>query len=142
MTLEDIAKRLDRLETLTALSAKTVLDINDTAELTGYSVKYLRLLIAKREIPHYRRGNRLYFSRDEIEDWMMGVRIPTKEEMNIKAMGYRPSKTNQAAVKEWHYGQGHTGLKASMSSGSTPHTVTKATTEPRGQNNNPNNLQN
>ena len=91
MTLEDIAQRLDRLETLTALSAKTVLDINDTAELTGYSVKYLRLLIAKREIPHYRRGNRLYFNRDEIEDWMMGTRIPTKEEINIKAMGYRPS---------------------------------------------------
>jgi excisionase family DNA binding protein len=90
MTLEDIAKRLDRLETLAALSSKTVLGIKDTAELTGYSVKYLRLLIAKREIPHYRRGNRLYFNRDEIEDWMMGVRIPTKEEMNIKAMGYRP----------------------------------------------------
>ena len=90
-TLEDIAQRLDRLEALTALASKTVLDINETAELTGYSVKYLRLLIAKREIPHYRRGNRLYFSRDEIEDWMMGTRIPTKEEMNIKAMGYRPS---------------------------------------------------
>lgn len=89
MTLEDIAKRLDRLETLTALSAKNVLDINDTAELTGYSVKYLRLLIARREIPHYRRGNRLYFNRDEIEDWMMGERIPTNEEINIKAMGYR-----------------------------------------------------
>ena len=87
-TLEDIAARLERLETLVTLSAKDVLDINDTASLTGYSVKYLRLLIAKREIPHYRRGNRLYFSRDEIEDWMMGTRIPTKEEMNIKAMGY------------------------------------------------------
>ena len=89
ITLEEIAQRLERLELLTALSAKNVLDINDTEELTGYSVKYLRLLIAKREIPHYRRGNRLYFNRDEIEDWMMGTRIPTKEEMNIKAMGYR-----------------------------------------------------
>ena len=89
MTLEDIAKRLDRLETLTALSAKNVLDINDTAELTGYSVKYLRLLIARREIPHYRRGNRLYFNRDEIEDWMMGERIPTNEEIQTRAMGYR-----------------------------------------------------
>ena len=91
ITLDEIAQRLDRLETLTALSAKNVLDINDTAELTGYSVKYLRLLIAKREIPHYRRGNRLYFNRDEIEDWMMGTRIPTKEEMSIKAMGYHSS---------------------------------------------------
>lgn len=88
ITLEDIAQRLDRLEALTALASKTVLDINETAELTGYSVKYLRLLITKREIPHYRRGNRLYFNRDEVEDWMMGERIPTKEEMNIKAMGY------------------------------------------------------
>jgi excisionase family DNA binding protein len=87
-TLDDIAKRLDRLETLAALSSKSVLDINDTAELTGYSVKYLRLLIAKREIPHYRRGNRLYFNRDEIEDWMMGERIPTRAEMSVKAMGY------------------------------------------------------
>ena len=88
ITLDEIAQRLDRLETLTALSAKNVLDINDTAELTGYSVKYLRLLIAKREIPHYRRGNRLFFNREEVEGWMMGTRIPTKEEMNIKAMGY------------------------------------------------------
>lgn len=87
-TLEDIAKRLDRLETLTALASKTVLDINDVASLTGYSVKYLRLLIARRDIPHYRRGNRLFFNRDEVEDWMMGTRIPTNEEMRVKAMGY------------------------------------------------------
>ncbi len=91
MTLEDIAQRLDRLEALTVLASKTVLDINDVAQLTGYSVKYLRLLIANRDIPHYRRGNRLFFNRDEIEDWMMGTRIPTKEEMNIKAMGYHSS---------------------------------------------------
>ena len=88
MTLEDIAQRLERLEALVALSAKEVLDINDVAQLTGYSVKYLRLLIAKRDIPHYRRGNRLYFCRTEIEDWMMGERIPTNEEMKTKAMGY------------------------------------------------------
>jgi len=88
MTLEDIAQRLERLEALVTLSAKEVLDINDVAQLTGYSVKYLRLLISQRDIPHYRRGNRLYFCRTEIEDWMMGERIPTNEEMKTKAMGY------------------------------------------------------
>ena len=94
-TLEDIAKRLDRLEGMVALSAKVVFDITDVAEITGYSVKYLRQLVARRDIPHYRRGNRLYFNRDEIEDWMMGERIPTNEEMSIKAMGYLTSKTNR-----------------------------------------------
>lgn len=88
ITLEDIAQRLDKLEALTALASKEVLDINDTAILTGYSVKYLRLLIANRDIPHYRRGNRLFFNREEIEDWMMGERVPTNEEMKIKSMGY------------------------------------------------------
>ena len=89
MTLDDIATRLDKLEGMMSLAAKNVLDINDTAAITGYTVKYLRLLIARREIPHYRRGNRIYFNRDEIEDWMMGERIPTKEEMKKRAMGYR-----------------------------------------------------
>ena len=87
--LTSVMERLKAIERMTLLAAKNVLVLDDVALLTGYSKKYLRLLIAKREIPHYRRGNRLYFSRDEIEDWMMGERVPTKEEMNIKAMGYR-----------------------------------------------------
>ena len=92
ITLEEIAQRLDRLEVLTALSAKNVLDINDTASLTGYSVKYLRLLISQRSIPFYRRGNRLFFCRAEVENWMMGQRIPTNEEIVIKANGLKRSK--------------------------------------------------
>lgn len=83
-TLDDIAQRLERLERLATLN-KSVLDINETAMLTGYSVKYLRLLIAQRNIPYYRRGNRLFFCRAELEGWMMQQRIPTTEEMRIKA---------------------------------------------------------
>ena len=90
-TLEDISARLERLERLTALN-KSVLDINETAMLTGYSVKYLRLLISQRDIPHYRRGNRLFFCRAELENWMMQQRIPTNEEMRIKANGLKRSK--------------------------------------------------
>ena len=56
MTLEDIAQRLERLERMTALQ-KSVLTINEVALLTGYSVKYLRLLISQRQLPFYRRGN-------------------------------------------------------------------------------------
>ena len=88
-TLEDIAKGLERLEALTALASKEVLDVNETAQLTGYTVKYLRLLISRREIPHYRRGNRIFFNRDEVEEWMMGNRIPTIDEVQQKACGYQ-----------------------------------------------------
>lgn len=83
ITLEDISKRLEKLEKAAALS-KNVLSIDEVALLTGYSVKYLRLLISKRNIPYYRRGNRLFFCRSEVEGWMMGHRVPTNEEVMIK----------------------------------------------------------
>jgi excisionase family DNA binding protein len=83
ITLEDISQRLEKLEKATALS-KNVLSIDEVALLTGYSVKYLRLLISKRDIPYYRRGNRLFFCRSEVEGWMMGQRVPTNEEVMIK----------------------------------------------------------
>ena len=83
-TLDDIAKRLDRLERATAL-AKNVLTINEVAMLTGYTVKYLRLLIARHALTYYRRGNRIYFNRSEVENWMMEQRIPSNEEIRFKA---------------------------------------------------------
>jgi len=83
ITLEDISLRLEKLEKATALS-KNVLSIDEVALLTGYSVKYLRLLISKRDIPYYRRGNRLFFCRSEVEGWMLGQRVPTNEEVMLK----------------------------------------------------------
>jgi len=83
ITLEDISQRLEKLEKATALS-KNVLSIDEVALLTGYSVKYLRLLISKRDIPYYRRGNRLFFCRSEVEGWMLEQRVPTNEEVMLK----------------------------------------------------------
>ena len=83
ITLEDISQRLEKLEKAAALS-KNVLSIDEVALLTGYSVKYLRLLISKRDIPYYRRGNRLFFCRSEVEGWMLGQRVPTNEEVMLK----------------------------------------------------------
>ena len=93
-TLEDIAQRLDRLERLAQMSVKNIVTINEAAMLTGYSVKYLRLLISRHEIPYYRRGNRLFFDRGEVEGWMTCNRIPSSQEIAVKASGYR-SRTNK-----------------------------------------------
>lgn len=80
ITLEDIAARLDNLERSAAL-AKNVLNIGEVALLTGYSVKYLRLMVSQHQLPYYRRGNRLFFYRAEVENWMMAQRIPSNEEL-------------------------------------------------------------
>ena len=90
--LESVMERLKAIERMTLLAAKNVLVLDDVALLTGYSKKYLRLLIARREIPHYRRGNRLYFSRDEIDEWMLEQRVPTNGEVEVQAVGYISNK--------------------------------------------------
>ena len=83
-TLDDIGKQLDRIEKAAVLN-KSVLAISEVALLTGYTVKYMRLLIAQHDIPYYRRGNRIYFNRDEVENWMMSQRIPSNEEIKQEA---------------------------------------------------------
>lgn len=93
---KSVLTRLDALERMTLLAAKNVLVLDDVALLTGYSKKYLRLLIARRELPHYRRGNRLYFDRDEVEEWMKETRVPSKEEIERAAVGYITKKGGQA----------------------------------------------
>lgn len=86
-TLDDIAKRLDRLESMLAVQ-KSVLTIGDVALLTGYSVKYLRRLTAEHEIPYYRRGNRVFFARNEVEDWQTANRVKPNEEITNQAAAY------------------------------------------------------
>jgi excisionase family DNA binding protein len=86
-TLDDINKRLDRIEKKTGLE-KNVLTLEEAAAFTGYSTRYLRLLVQRRELPSYRRGNRLFFDRLEVEKWMTANRIQTNEEINDQASGF------------------------------------------------------
>lgn len=86
-TLDDINKRLDRIEKKTGLE-KNVLTLEEAAAFTGYSTRYLRLLVQRRELPSYRRGNRLFFDRLEVEKWMTANRIQSNEEINDQASGF------------------------------------------------------
>jgi excisionase family DNA binding protein len=83
-TLDDISARLSRLEKMLA-TAKNVLTIDEASMLTGYSVKYMRVLISQHRIPYYRRGNRIYFNREEVEKWIMANRIPSDDEISAEA---------------------------------------------------------
>ena len=84
---EMILEKLARLERLTLLSVKTVLNIDDVADLTGLSESRIRALCSSRDIPHYKQGS-LYFKRKEVEDWMTANRRPTRAEIASKASLY------------------------------------------------------
>ena len=83
-----IDERLERLERLVMLGTKNVLNTSEVALLLNLSEDRVRHLVHDREIPHYKQGGRLYFSKQEIEQWQMQNRIATNAELNEKADFY------------------------------------------------------
>jgi excisionase family DNA binding protein len=53
-----------------------LLDIEAAAALVKLKPSTIYSLTSKRQIPHIKRGNRLYFLRDELVDWLLQGRRP------------------------------------------------------------------
>lgn len=86
--IEAMNLKLDRIERLTLLAAKPVLDITEAALFTGFSVGHLYRLTSSKEIPHYKKDRKLYFKKSELEEWMLENRILTNEEIDAQAQAY------------------------------------------------------
>lgn len=88
MKLQTIDTRLDRIERLTLISAKTVLDIDEASLLTGFSKGHLYRLTSERQIPHYKKNRKLYFKKSELEAWMLEDKVLTVEDIESQAATY------------------------------------------------------
>jgi excisionase family DNA binding protein len=86
--IEAMNLKLDRIERLTLLAAKPVLDIEEAALFTGFSVGHLYRLTSGKEIPHYKKDRKLYFKKAELEEWMLETRILTNDEIDAQAQAY------------------------------------------------------
>lgn len=80
--------RFDRIEKATRLGVKEVLDIEEAAMLTGYTVKGLYNLTSEKRIPHYKKNGRLFFRKTELEAWMTDNKVLTEAEIHSKAQTY------------------------------------------------------
>lgn len=86
--VQEINNRLDRIEQLTIIGSKTVLDLTEAATFTGYSESHLYNLTSKRQIPHYKKNRKLYFKKQELEEWMLEREVKTDKEIRSKASTY------------------------------------------------------
>lgn len=74
---QELRDRLDRIEALTLLGAKSVLSVKDVALLLGKSEKTIRNNVSG--MPHYRNGHGIWFKREEIEAWQCQVKCTPVE---------------------------------------------------------------
>ena len=63
-----------------------IMDVKMTAELLHLSVPTIYGLTHKREIPFYKRGQRLLFGRDDLYKWIAGSRRQTVDEIREDAL--------------------------------------------------------
>ena len=65
-----------------------LLTISQVAEFLSLSVPTIYGLVSKAAIPCMKKGKRLYFSKDEISNWIKAGRKKTLAELNSEADAY------------------------------------------------------
>lgn len=86
--IQELSDKLDRIEQLTIISSKTVLDLSEAAVFTGYSESHLYNLTSKKGIPHYKKNRKLFFKKTELEEWLLERQVKTDKEITSKAATY------------------------------------------------------
>lgn len=86
--IQELSDKLDRIEQLTIISSKTVLDLSEAAVFTGYSESHLYNLTSKKGIPHYKKNRKLFFKKTELEEWLLERQVKTDKDITSKAATY------------------------------------------------------
>ena len=91
-----ILERLVRIETLLITRDKDALTLDEVALFTGLSKSYIYKLTSSNKIPFYKRnGKNLYFSKKEIEEWLLQNRVKTKDEIDVEAANYLQNQSKK-----------------------------------------------
>lgn len=86
---EDIKEQLDRIEQYAQLAAKSVLNVKEASIILGTSEQTVRRMVRERDIPAYKPNvNRLYFKKNDLENWMLQNRSKSKAELESEAIIY------------------------------------------------------
>ena len=85
--LKQIDERLQRIEKM-LVEQKTTLDMDEAVGYTKIKKSYLYRLTSEKKIPHYKRDNKLYFDRAELDAWMKQHPVKSDDEIDSEAATY------------------------------------------------------
>lgn len=89
-TYQILKSELNEIKQLTLIGVKNALSMDDVSLLTGLSKSYIYRLVCERKIPYYKShgGKMTYFSKSELEDWLLNKKVMTTDEIDQKATSY------------------------------------------------------
>jgi len=87
-----IIQKLEQLEKLIenqSLLTKNVLNLNEAAQYLDISQSHLYKLTSTKRIPHFcPQGKKLYFNREELDQWLLSNRQSTNAQIDKAAVNY------------------------------------------------------
>lgn len=87
--LDRIEKAIDQLSTTGSLTNKNdPMDVKDLAAYLKISASTIYKFTSTRSIPYYKNGKRLFFKREEINDWIFTTKINSSYEIEREANEY------------------------------------------------------
>ncbi|ARN77460.1 MULTISPECIES: helix-turn-helix domain-containing protein [Nonlabens] len=93
---DNIIEQLDRIEKMLQQQQalqKTVLNFNETCAFLELSQSHLYKLTSTGAIPHYKpNGKKIYFHREELDQWLLRNRMDTQDEIEQQAADYLINK--------------------------------------------------
>jgi len=92
----NILEQLDRIETLLKtqqVMQKKVLNFNEACTYLELSHSHLYKLTSTGAIPHYKpNGKKIYFQKDEIDQWLLRNKMDSNDEIEQQAANYLMKK--------------------------------------------------
>lgn len=63
-----------------------LMTLPQTSDYSGFSERFIRSLVFRKEIPHYKRGGRLYFSTDDLDAYIQAGRVEAKRDSYLEGV--------------------------------------------------------
>jgi len=92
MEQQNYIKKLENIEQMLqkgGFRLKNILSLQEAAEYLQTSKAQLYKLTSERTIPFYKpNGKKIYFKRDELDEWIYGSRVSPHHEIDAQASDY------------------------------------------------------
>lgn len=85
--LELINQKLEEIKSITTISVKSALTVDEAATYMGMSTEYVRKMAKTRVIKSYRSksGRVIYLHKADLDKWMLHTEVNTNEYINSQA---------------------------------------------------------
>lgn len=74
-----------------------ILNIGEAAAFLKLKITTLYEKTSRKIIPHFKKGNKLYFNKDELEAWIKTGKVSTRQELETKAAGFLLGKNHNVS---------------------------------------------